>query len=289
MAFRTWLFAPANHPRRAEKALASEADVVVLDLEDACPEAEKPAARAAVRDWLSKPRKGLAYVRVNAASTGLLEVDLEAAVGEGLDGVMLPKADNAADVVEAERIIGLLERRHGLPEGRIDLVPLVESAVGLAHAGQIGSASRRVRRLAFGSVDFALDLGLHPGPDEAELTPYRAQLVLASRVEALELPIDGAWLAVDDEEGMTRSAQRCRAMGFGGKLCIHPRQLAPVVAVFTPSRTEIERARRIVEAFATAEANGSAAIQVDGDLVDYPVARRAERLLASVGEGSRAP
>ena len=262
--------------------MASAADVAVLDLEDACPAAERPAARLAVRDLIARPRDGLIYVRVNGAASGLLRADLEAVVGEGLDGVVLAKAERAADIAEAEQIIGMIEPRHGLPEGRIEIVPLVEGALGLVNARSIAGASRRVRRLAFGSVDFALDVGMHPGPDEIELAPHRAALVLASRVERLEPPIDGVWLATGDDEGLARTARRARAEGFQGKLCIHPGQIEAVAAAFVPTPVQIDRARRIVQAFAAAAANGAAAIKVDGDLVDYPVVRQAERLLASV-------
>ena len=279
---RTWLFAPANDARRAQKALGAGADVVILDLEDACPEAEKPAGRAAARELLGQQRSCQAYVRVNGAGTGQLEADLQAVVGEGLDGIVLAKAERAAEVLEAERIIGLLEHRRSLPAGRIQIAPLVETALGISNLRSIAGASPRVRRLAFGSADLALDLGLAPGPDELELLPFRASIVLASKVEGLEPPVDAAWLAVADDAGMARSAGRARSMGFQGKLCIHPRQLEAVRAAFTPTGEEIARARRIVQAFAAAEARGSAAVTVDGALVDYPIARQAERLLASV-------
>ena len=235
---RTWLFAPANRARHVEKALASDADVAVLDLEDACPDGEKLVGRASAREATARGRQGLLHVRVNSVSSGLLKADLEAVVGQGLDGVILPKAESAAEVAEANRIIGLIERRLGLSEGRIDLVPIIESALGLAEARAIGSACRRVRRLAFGPVDFALDLGLTVGPEEGELAPYRASLVLASRLEGLEAPIDGAGLVIADETHMVRSAMRSRAMGFQGKLCVHPRQLAPVMAAFAPGQTK---------------------------------------------------
>jgi citrate lyase subunit beta/citryl-CoA lyase len=279
---RTWLFAPANNAGRVEKALAAGADVVILDLEDACPEAEKAAARVAAQELLRRERSCQAYVRVNGAGTGHMEADLQAVVGEGLDGIILSKAERPAEVLEADRIIGLLEHRRGLPEGVIQIVPLIETAVGLSNLRAIACASERMRRLAFGAVDLALDLGLRPGPDELELLPFRAAIALASKVEGLEPPVDAAWLAIADGEGMARAAERARSMGFQGKLCIHPRQLDAVRTAFTPTPEEIARAERIVQAFAMAEAQGSAAVTVDGAFVDYPIARQAERLLASL-------
>jgi len=278
---RSWLFAPANHPRRMDKALALGADVSVLDLEDACPEAEKDAARDMAREALTKPRRGLAYVRINALSSGRAEADLQALVGVGLDGVMLPKAERPADLAAVDRLIHMLEKRRGLPEGEIDLVPLIETAAGVAGIAAIAASCPRVRRFAFGSVDFALDLGLRPGPDELELLPYRAALVLAAKVGGIEAPIDAATLVIDDEGAAVEAAHRSRAMGFQGKLCIHPNQVAATNAAFTPGDAERARAARIVEAFEAAEARGSAAIKVDGELVDYPVFRRAKQVLAS--------
>jgi citrate lyase subunit beta/citryl-CoA lyase len=272
---RSWLFAPANHPRRVENALTLGADVVVLDLEDACPEAEKDAARTAVRTALGAPRRGLGYARINAWRSGRAEADLQAIVGEALDGILLPKAETAVELQAADHLIGLLERRRGLRVGRIDLVPLIETAVAVADVRSIARASPRVRRFAFGSADFAIDLGLTPGPDELELLSYRAALVLAAKTGGLEAPIDSAWLSLGDDDVMTR------AMGFQGKLCIHPSQVRIANAAFAPTPAEAVRAARIVEAFEAAEARGSAAISVDGQLVDYPIFRRAKQVLAA--------
>jgi citrate lyase subunit beta/citryl-CoA lyase len=278
---RSWLFAPANRPQRMAKALAAGADVTVLDLEDACPDAEKEPARGMAREALQGPRRGLAYARINGLATGLAEPDLQALIGEGIDGVVLPKAEGAEQLEAVDRIIGLLETRRGLAQGEVDLVPLIETAAGLDQTRFIARACPRVRRFAFGAVDFAVDLGLTPGPDEAELRPYRAALVLAARLAGAEPPIDSAALAIDDEALIGAAAGRSKAMGFQGKLCVHPAQVAPVNAAFAASASAMAKAARIVEAFTAAEAVGSAAIQVDGELVDYPIYRRARQMLAA--------
>ncbi len=262
------------------KALACGADVAVLDLEDACPEAEKESARDSVRTALDGPRRALAYVRINALSTGLAEADLQALVGGGLDGIMLPKAESANMIRAVDRLITMFERRRGLTEGQIDLVPLVETASGVAEIGAIAAACARVRRFAFGSVDFAFDLGLHSGDDEIELHPYRAALVLGAKISGAEPPIDSACLHVDRPNLTDAAARRSRAMGFQGKLCIHPSQVTAVNAAFVPTPAELAKAERIVAAFAAAEASGSAAVKVDGELVDYPVFRRARQLVS---------
>ena len=288
---RSWLFAPASHPGRMAKALASPADVTVLDLEDACADAQKDEARAMARDALGGPRRGfgpspLAYVRINAPATGRAEGDLQALVCAGLDGVMVPKAERAEDLQAVGELIDLLETRRGLPNGGIEIVPLVETAAGLAEVRALASACLRVRRLAFGAVDFALDLDLQPGPDELELAPFRAALVLGARAAGLEPPIDSPAMAIDAPEQVTAAALRSRRAGFQGKLCIHPSQVEPVNAAFSPTGEELTRAARIVQAFEAAEADGAAAINLDGELVDYPVFRRARRLLASSLQGS---
>lgn len=283
---RSWLFVPANHPGRMAKALSLGVDVTVLDLEDACAEADKDAARDFGRAALDGPRRGLAYVRINALATGRAEADLQAVVGAGLDGVMLPKVEDGEALCAASDLIARLEQRCGLALGAVDLIPLIETAAGAADIRRIASACPRVRRFAFGAVDFALDLGLQPGPEELELLPYRAALVLAARVEGLEPPIDAAWLGFEDLDAVHAAARRSKAMGFQGKLCIHPAQVDAVNAAFAPTETELARAERIVAAFQAAEAKGSAAIAVDGELVDYPVFRRAKLLLSGAGVAS---
>ena len=284
---RSWLFTPANHPRRVAKALSLDVDVVLIDLEDACPEAEKDAARGAVRDALEGPRRGKGYVRVNALSTGRTEGDLDALVGYGLDGVMLPKIERADDLRIVDDMIAELERVRALPQGAIDLVPLIETGLAVADVRSIVHGCKRVRRFAFGSGDFCLDMGLFPGPDEIELLPFRAALALAARAEGLEPPIDCAWLNVDDKAGMERSAQRTRNLGFQGKLCIHPDQAPVVHAAFSPSTAEVAHASRIVAGFEAAEARGDGAIKVDGELVDYPIYYKAQRLLAAAARAAR--
>ena len=167
---RSLLFAPANHPRRVEKALASDADAAILDLEDAVPEAEKLAARGALAAAAALPRRTRFYVRINALSSYHGVADLPA-LPANLDGIVIPKCESAAEIGQVAAFAP-----------KLDLLPIIETARGLAAAGEIARASPRVRRLAFGALDFALDLGLSPGRDEAELAPYRAQLVLASRL-----------------------------------------------------------------------------------------------------------
>jgi citrate lyase subunit beta/citryl-CoA lyase len=279
--FRSLLFAPGNHPRRVEKALDLSADVVILDLEDACPVAEKVATRAVVVQALQRPRRGLGYVRVNALSTQFGYGDLCAVVSRGVDGVMLTKVDSPDQIKIADWVMAQLERERGLPTGSIDLIPLIETGAGMTHALEIARAAPRVKRMAFGAGDFTLDLGLRWSREETELLPFRSSLVLASRTAGIEPPIDLAWLDTKDSEGFETSLRWARSLGFQGKLCIHPDHVERINQAFSPSQEEVARAQRIVAAFREAESQGSAAFTLDGALVDYAILVQAERTLTA--------
>jgi citrate lyase subunit beta/citryl-CoA lyase len=276
---RSLLFAPGNHPRRVAKAFTLGADAVVLDLEDACPIAEKIATRAAVVAALQRPRRALGYVRVNALSSEFGHGDLCGVVQRGIDGVMLAKVDGPDAIKIADWLITQLERERDLPPRSVDLIPLIETGAGLANARAIARAAPRVKRMAFGAGDFTLDLSVRWSRDETELLAFRSALVLASRAGGIEAPIDLAWIDMKDAEGFANSVRRGRSLGFQGKLCIHPDQVAPINAAFSPTAEEIAQAQRIVAAFRDAEARGSTAIAVDGALVDYAILVQAQRVL----------
>ncbi|MBI1942862.1 MAG: CoA ester lyase [Betaproteobacteria bacterium] len=287
---RSFLFAPGNHARRVEKAFLLGADAVILDLEDSVALAEKQAARRPVAEALARPRKCRGYVRVNAMGSPFCFRDLAEVIGKGVDGVVLPKTESAADLHAIDWLIANLERERGLPVGAIDLIPTIETAAGLTRIDRVlqarslkpYSGTWRVRRVAFGAADYSHDLGLAPSAEETELAHARARLVLASRAAGVEGPLDSPWFRLKDAEGLRRAVERSRRMGFQGRLCIHPEQIAVVNEGYAPSAAEIARAERIIAAFREAEAKGAAAVQVDGQMVDYPVVHQAERLLKAV-------
>lgn len=278
-AIRSLLFTPGNHPGKVAKVFAAGADVAILDLEDAVAVTEKASARAPVVDALKAPRDGLGYVRVNAADTDFYEDDLSAIIGPWLDGIVVPKVESADQLLAADAEVRKLEAANAMAPGGIDIIPILETAKGLAAVSDIAGCGSRVRRLSFGAVDFARDLGLRLSLDEWELTPARSAIVLASRVAGLDAPLDSVWVHYRDTDGLVASAERVRDMGFRGKMCIHPAQIAPVNAVFTPSDEDVAHAEKIVAAFEEAEAQGSASIQIDGFFVDYPVVEQARRTL----------
>jgi citrate lyase subunit beta/citryl-CoA lyase len=289
---RSFLFAPGNVPRRVEKALTLETDAVIVDLEDSVGASEKVATRKAVAEALRQPRRGRGYVRVNAASTSYCYGDLLETIHKGVEGVMLPKVESAAELHAIDWLLTSLEHERGIAEGSIDLMPQVETAAGVQRIERIVQGRNlrtyktpwRVKRVVFGAADYANDVGLTPTLDEPELAEARARIVMISRAAGLENPVDSPWFHLKEAEAFRRSNERSRRGGFQGRCCIHPDQLAPVNAAYLPGEQELAQARRIVAAFKEAEAKGAAAIQVDGQMIDYPVAHRAQGLLDAVDQ-----
>jgi citrate lyase subunit beta/citryl-CoA lyase len=284
---RSFLFAPGNVARRVEKAFTLEADAVILDLEDSVAVSDKVATRKQVVQALERKGSARVYVRVNAPSTPFCHGDLMATVQKGIDGVVVPKIESAADLHAIDWVMAALERERGIPEGSLDLMPLIETAAGVQRVDRVLQARNlrpykgawRVKRVAFGAADYANDVGLAPTLEEVELAGARERVVLASRAAGMENPIDSPWFHFKETAAFDRALERSRRGGFQGRLCVHPDQLAPVNKAYLPSDEELERARRIVAAFREAEARGEAAVQVDGLMVDYPVMHRAQALL----------
>lgn len=262
---RSYLFVPGNRTERFDKALASGADAVVVDLEDAVAPADKDAARAALAGWLHPSRP--VWVRINGTDTAWFAGDLAAVGGPGVAGVMLPKAETAAQMAAVAAALP------GMP-----ILPIVETAAGVWRALEIAGASQ-VTRLAFGSVDLALDLDAQDG--SATFDFARARVVLASRVAGIAAPVDGVTVALDAPAVLAEDLARAKRMGFGAKLCIHPRQVEAVNRGFLPDAEEIDWARRVMQA---ADAAGGAAAALDGKMIDRPVIERARRILARAGE-----
>jgi len=187
--------------------------------------------------------------------------------------------ESREQIVAFDWLVGALERERGLPPGGIDIIPIIETAKGIANARAIAAAGTRVKRMAFGAGDYTLDVNMEWTLGESELEHARAEMVVASRAAGLDAPIDTVWVHIKDLEGLASSAKRARQLGFQGKMCIYPPQVERVNAAFTPSETEIAFARRIVAAFEQAERAGSSSIQLDGYFIDYPIVYKAQRTL----------
>jgi citrate lyase subunit beta/citryl-CoA lyase len=264
---RAYLFVPADRPERYAKARASGADAVIVDLEDAVAPQAKSGARDALANALDE--RAPVVVRINAAGTPWFDDDLALCRHPGVAAVMLPKADGIDAACSAFEACFK------------DVLAIIESARGVEEARHIARVPGVVR-LAFGSVDLALDLGIDCDPEgtEDELLHFRSQVVLASRLGGLDAPADGVSTAIDDALRLRADAERARRLGFGAKLCIHPKQVAAVQAAFTPDAARVAWAQRVCAAFAAAR---GAAVAVDGQMIDKPLYERALSLLRSAG------
>ena len=277
---RSLLFCPATNARRLAKTLVVETDAVIVDLEDAVAASEKPAARVPAAAFLGERRDDRkVYVRVNALTTPWSFADFQAVVIAGLDGIILPKAESAADIHVADYLIGGWEAERGLARGSVDLLPIVETAKGVEAMNEILGASTRVKRACFGAGDFTNDTDTAWSLDNPLCAHARARLAIASRAAGREPPIDSPWANLDDEAGFVAETEMGRRLGFGGKLCIHPSQLAAVNRTYSPTAEQVAFAQKVCAAFEAAERDGIAAIVVDGTFVDYPVVQKAYRVL----------
>jgi citrate lyase subunit beta/citryl-CoA lyase len=279
---RSLLFCPATAPRPLAKLPFIGADAVAIDLEDAVVGDRKLDARAELRAALERFADVRTYVRVNHPSTGLTEGDVHGVMHPHLNGIVLPKVETPETVLAADEWLTAAERANGLEHGRTAMLLLIESAAGIHRAADILAASDRVETGIFGFVDFMLDLGIDvidTSDSTEELLLARSWLVLAARVAGRRPPLDGPFIDISDGERFLTQCIQARRLGFAGKMLIHPSQVEPTHRGFAPTADEAEQARRVVEQFAEAEAQGVAAIVVDGRLVDYPVMMRAQRIL----------
>lgn len=267
----SFLFVPATQPDRLPKALASGADIVIADWEDAVAPADKERARAALLEAvaaLPAAQRARLLVRINSDGSPWFAADLAALAqlaAQGLAGAVVPKAEGAPTLQAVAQAAG---------PGAM-LVPLVESVAGLATADALATAPQ-VARLAFGHLDFQVDAGMACGEDEQELLPVRMALVFASRRAGLAVPIDGVTVDTRNPERMARDSERARRMGFGGKLCIHPAQVAVLHAAFDPDEAAVAQALRVQQALQQA---GGGVCVLDGRMVDAPVLAQARHTL----------
>ncbi|WP_153955414.1 HpcH/HpaI aldolase/citrate lyase family protein [Cupriavidus necator] len=262
---RSYLFVPGDRPERFQKALASGAGQVIIDLEDAVNPEAKVDARAALRNWLetAAPVPGVC-IRVNGTATNWHDEDLALASLPAVQAVILPKTESAAQVRAVRDRLAANQT----------LIALVESVAGILALREIAQ-SRAVGRIAFGSVDFCTDAGMQDL--DGALNAVRTAIVLESRHACLPAPIDGVSTAIGDPDTVLTEATRARATGFGAKLCIHPSQVAPSNEGFLPTAAERLWARRVIDAI---EGNTFGAIAVDGKLIDKPLIQSAHTILA---------
>jgi citrate lyase subunit beta/citryl-CoA lyase len=267
-----FLFVPGTRPERFIKALDSGASGVVIDLEDAVAEEDKELARDAIRSaWpqFSDEQKKRLVIRTNSPGTKFYSADLILAQELQVSCLLIPKSESLDQINGAALV---------LPKTAI--IPMIETAIGLDHLREIAH-SNQVLRLALGNLDLQADLGMICDAQETELQTARYQIVLASRLAKIAPPIDGVTPSTDDLTRITDDAQRAKRLGFGAKLCIHPKQVAIVQSAFAPTEQEIDWAKRVIEAD---HASKGGAVKLDGKMIDRPVVLLAKRTLAIAGK-----
>jgi citrate lyase subunit beta / citryl-CoA lyase len=281
-ARRSSLILPVNVPRFVEKAWTRDADAVVLDLEDSVPAAEKAGARKFVRESLASAGRGGAEVLVRVNNDlALLADDIDGAVHPGLDGLSIPKAESAAQIHDIVSRIERLERARGLPPGHVRLSLAIETPRGLLAVEEIARASDRIATLSIGVEDYCLELGVEPSADGLELLYPVARLVTVCKAVGVQpTGLVGSIAGFRDLPLFEAAAVRARQLGCEGAGCIHPDQVTVLNRVFTPDPARVDHARRVVEAFEDGVRRGTASVNLDGKMVDVPVYKRAQVVMA---------
>jgi len=278
--WRSLLYVPAHVEKFVEKAHLRGADCIQLDLEDSVPVPEKAAARAAIATTAMKVRRGGAdvLVRINAPLS-LAVADVEAAVCPGVDGLVLTKLRGPDHVRLLDDLVSEREAAAGLTPGSVCFLLLVETPEALPHAQAIAAASPRAVAMSLGAEDFATAIGAEP-TEETLALPRQMVLHAARAAGVMPLGLMGTLAGFADPAAFHAMAVRSRRAGFEGASCINPVQVAPLNAAFTPGDEEVDYARRLIAADAGARARGRGAVALEGRMIDVPVVRRAERLLA---------
>jgi citrate lyase subunit beta / citryl-CoA lyase len=280
------LFVPGHKASWADKGVASGADALILDLEDSVPEGEKAETRATVRATIERlAREDVptdVWVRPNSYSSGLFSADVEAVTVPGLAGLFLPKVFSAEDIIRIDAVLSHIEQREGIEDRSVRLIVSFESALSMENCSEIAKASPRVSSLVGGTgpnADVSRVLGFEFTPEGLESLYLRSRILLAARAADLNHPITGLWQDIHDIEGLRRFAEDGRRLGYRGMVCIHPSHVGPLNEIFTPSKETVDFYRRMIEAFHAAEAQGSAAVDFEGQHIDIAHVKTAQEVL----------
>ena len=279
--YRSFIFVPGNRENMLERAKSFRADVIMVDLEDSVPPREKVSARDMAKDWVpALSRQGQrVMVRVNSLDTGLTRSELETLVSPDLYGISLGKVESKWNIRDVDRMLSAIEPLAGVGLGSTKVVAWAETASALVDARDIADSSQRIIALAFGAEDFTNDMGIERSDSGDEVQVPRSLVPVAARA-ANVASLDSPFVAFQDPEALRADAQKARQMGFTGKHAIHPAQLDIINEVFSPAPDEVAYARRIMDAWDKAEAEGRGSLALDGRMVDVPVVKRAQNLLA---------
>ncbi|MCA9564249.1 MAG: CoA ester lyase [Myxococcales bacterium] len=289
---RALLFCPGTEERKITKAAGADVDSVIIDLEDAAALDKKEEARQITAECLRKLSFGRSerLVRVNPVGTGLTEADLRVTgAAESLpDGYVIPKVGSGDDVRHVAAIVEELEREAGREPGSVRLLAIIESALGVVHLREIANASDRLDALIFGAEDLCGDIGATRSPGGTEVLYARSAVVIHAAAASLDA-IDTPYVDLRDIEGLSLRTKEAAAAGFSGKLAIHPAQIEPIQQAFTPTAEEVARARELIEAHEAHQAQGIGVFSLHGKMVDMPMVRAAERVLARSSAGDQLP
>ena len=278
---RTMMFVPGNNPGMIKDAYIYNCDCIMFDLEDSVSYAEKDAARSLVFHALTTIDYGdkELVVRVNALDTSIGIDDLEAMVRARIDVIRLPKTETAQDIVFCEEQIERIEKSIGMPVGTTKMMAAIESAQGVLNAPAIAKASKRLIGIALGAEDYVTDLKTSRSAEGIELLFARSMILQAARSAGISA-LDTVFSDVNDEEGLIAEAKHIKQLGFDGKSVINPRQIQPIIDIFTPTLKEIQKAKAVMEAIAEANSRGSGVIALNGKMIDRPIVLRAERVIS---------
>lgn len=282
---RSLIFVPGNRANMLERALNFDADIIMVDLEDSVPPGEKVAARGVAAEWIPRLRQAgqRVMVRLNSLDTGLTRDELAAVISPALYGVSVGKTESAADLRQIEGIISPLEIGANLEAGHVNLIPWIESAKAIVNVNEMAVALVRTVAIAFGAEDYTNDMGIQRTDDGEEVYHARSAVAIAARAAGIA-SLDSPYVAFRDPEGLRKDAGVARQMGYTGKFAIHPAQVETINEVFSPNPDDVAYARRVMEAWREAEANGRGSLSLDDKMVDVPVVKRAQNLLALVDE-----
>jgi len=276
--FRSLIFVPGNNPRFLEKAKTLSADIVCFDLEDSVPDSEKKNARNLIKNALKTRSQYTSeiYVRTNSPMSGKIQDDLKEIIQKGIDGIVIPKVNNAIELKKIEKTLALLEKKQKLQP--IGLIPSIESAEGVANTHEIVSASKRISAIVFGVFDFLNDMGIEytKQPEGAKFA--RAKIPIEAKAVGV-YALDAIWQDLKDEKGLIEDCKIGKSLGYVGKTIIHPDQILIIHKTFHPNKTELEWAEKVCNTYEKSTKKGKGATTVDGKMIDEVHYKRAKSLL----------
>ena len=276
--FRSLIFVPGNNERFLEKAKQLKADIVCFDLEDSVPDKEKIQARKLIKNALKSRSEFISsiFARTNSPSSGKIPADLKEIVQKGIDGIVIPKVNNAKELKKIEKILGSLEKKRKLKP--IQIIPSIESAEGVVNTFNIASSSKRVCAVVFGVFDLLNDLGIEYTKNSEGAKYSRAKIPVDAKAAGIA-SIDGIWQDLKDQKGLENDCKAGKTLGYTGKSLIHPDQISITHKIFYPTKLEIKWAEKVCKSYLESIKKGKGATTVEGKMIDEVHFKQAEAIL----------